>query len=847
MRPEPKTAAAPKRILFVDAYDSFANNIVGLLETHLGAAVEVILVHIDDHACAADLAAVAARFDAVVVGPGPGNPTCARDVGLIDQLWRLDDANTLPVLGICLGFQSLCLAHGAGIRRLSQPRHGIVSRVSHQRTDILRGLDDFDATQYHSLCVDIGTAIGGDDERMWVPSPTCPDILPLAWDRSDAGNGPILLAARHVDKPFWGVQFHPESVCTSEAGRQLVVNWWAAAQEWSAAHRPRITTDVSSVVASSPVSVDFADSGYAASSSSSTLATPRRSALAKELRSVVGPDEVILRWGKHSSAAVSPVDLLEALGHSSGDDCILLDSQGHASGRYSIIGLVTPGRTMKLTYRVGARAVEYGLDAGRTTSMPVSSIDDVWPLLQECLDLHEPQNKTSPSSRASTPGAAFEHTGMDRYVANHLPADSPFWGGWMGYVSYEAGLETIDVPLNAAQKTGADHDVSFAFVHRCVVVDHETANVYVQSLLPGDWPWIMQTGTTLDNLVSNSEIHALYRSPSEAPVDGKMPTKEHIQRAVLDATLVASEVARPAEEAYRANVLACQTFLRTGDSYELCLTDQTTIITTKSGGLDPWTLYKKLRSRNAAPFGAFVRLSGAVVVGSSPERFLRWSRSGRCQFRPIKGTVKKGPDMTRERAHAILGSSKERAENLMIVDLIRHDLAGVVGAGNTWVAKLMTVEEYETVYQLVSVIEGQLPSASPCYDSDRDSCNEGRVKGIDVLRASLPPGSMTGAPKKRSCEILGALERRPRGIYAGVLGYMDVGGGGDFSVVIRTAVRRGVREEKDRGHEEKQGRIEEAETWHVGAGGAVTIQSTDEGEFREMEVKASSVLGALFL
>jgi para-aminobenzoate synthetase len=190
----------------------------------------------------------------------------------------------------------------------------------------------------------------------------------------------------------------------------------------------------------------------------------------------------------------------------------------------------------------------------------------------------------------------------------------------------------------------------------------------------------------------------------------------------------------------------------------------------------------------------------------------------------------------------------------MIVDLIRHDLSGVVGADKTWVSKLMVIEEYETVYQLVSVIEGQLPDP----DLDRDG-----PRGIDVLRSSLPPGSMTGAPKKRSCEILTDIEQRPRGVYSGVLGYMDVGGAGDFSVVIRTAVRgndrRSKSEEKNKsadtesGHETLKSKTrgafaspQQAEVWRIGAGGAVTIQSTDEGEFLEMEVKSSSVLGALF-
>jgi para-aminobenzoate synthetase len=158
----------------------------------------------------------------------------------------------------------------------------------------------------------------------------------------------------------------------------------------------------------------------------------------------------------------------------------------------------------------------------------------------------------------------------------------------------------------------------------------------------------------------------------------------------------------------------------------------------------------------------------------------------------------------------------------------------------------MKVEEYQTVFQLVSVIEGQIPRSE--RPDDNDTCQKKRssgcTSGIDVLVAALPPGSMTGAPKKRSCELLMQLEDEPRGIYSGVLGYLDLGGGGDFSVVIRTAVKR-------RGevvHKLSKSATSRAplphQVWRVGAGGAVTIQSTEIGEFEEMETKLDSVLQA---
>jgi para-aminobenzoate synthetase len=232
----------------------------------------------------------------------------------------------------------------------------------------------------------------------------------------------------------------------------------------------------------------------------------------------------------------------------------------------------------------------------------------------------------------------------------------------MGYISYEAGLETIDVPARpgATESQSNIPDVNFVFVQRSIVFDHAASQIYVQSLVEDDRDWVISTARQIAQLVQHPQ-----------DVDSQE------EDTALNETLACARIMKPSEAEYRAKVLACQQYLSSGDSYELCLTDETTI--TFPGPVNAWSLYKRLRRRNPAPFGAFLRLSDALVVGSSPERFLHWDRAGRCEFRPIKGTVKKSDTMTRKAAHAILNSSKERVENLMIVDLIRHDLCGVVG------------------------------------------------------------------------------------------------------------------------------------------------------------------------
>jgi para-aminobenzoate synthetase len=198
----------------------------------------------------------------------------------------------------------------------------------------------------------------------------------------------------------------------------------------------------------------------------------------------------------------------------------------------------------------------------------------------------------------------------------------------------------------------------------------------------------------------------------------------------------------------------------------------------------------------------------------------------------MKGTVRKSPAVP-DLASAIplLNVPKEKAENLMIVDLVRHDLHGICGSGNVVVPRLMVVEEYRSVFQMISIVQGNIPMNKE---------ESQRYTGVDVLAASLPPGSMTGAPKKRSCEILQGIEGRERSLYSSVVGYMDVGGRGDWSVTIRSMFRW---DDEDVVSYSEAGEEKRNEVWHIGAGGAVTALSTLVGEREEMQAKLNGTLG----
>lgn len=738
------------RILFIDAYDSFSNSIIALLRAQLPVSVESI--RIDDPRFVLNDEAFFTYLDgfhAVVAGPGPGHPAKPEDIGLIGKLWAVPEKHTIPVLGICLGFQSLCHAFGGKVARLLEPRHGIMAIIEHAGEDVFSGAKKVVATQYHSLHIQLEDAEGPSwvPTDLWTPSDKCPDLQPLAWDLMNVGNGPILMAARHCQKPLWGVQYHPESICTNKEGQRLIAEWWEEACAWTSLHRR--------IVSQPAIDVD------------EVVPKAKHTTAVESLASL--PDRKV-EWNIIEAQTPKPnvADLVELLRRESiCSEPLLLESGirngkpvNPETGRFSIIGL-PDASSMHIRYSTSKHALEVLHDGEIALSKQV--------------DVHE--------------AFAYIDEHMRSQKAVDGPSSSPFWGGLIGFISYEAGLESIDVQPCAAR---SEHpDMWFVFVERSIVVDQVEGTIYLQSIRVKDDEWMKKVGGVLRQPLPSSE--------------GKAPK------------FVASLLDGPEKQEYCQQVRDCQAQLRAGESYELCLTDQSTIDVPADG----WSLYRQLRSRNPAPFGAYLRLQsntgpGLSVAGSSPERFLSWSRAGKCQFRPIKGTVKKTPGVTRAKAEEILGSAKERAENLMIVDLIRHDLAGVLGGSAVRVPKLMSIEEYETVFQLVSVIEGDLA---------------GGASGSAALAASLPPGSMTGAPKKRSCELLKELEGgRPRGLYSGVIGFFDVGGAGDFSVVIRTAFRW-----DDEG----------AEEWRIGAGGAITALSEAEAEWEEMVTKRESVLNAL--
>ena len=785
-----------QRILLLDFYDSFTHNLAALLRHSTGALVDVIS-H-DNFATVDELERVLKYYTALVIGPGPGSPEDPHDIGVAKEIWTtISDDGILPILGVCLGLQSLCIAYGGQLKRLKVVKHGIVSDVSHVGEDIFTSVEKMAAVRYHSLHV---TMNGNHDE-----------IRELAWTVDEGENGRVLMAVKHIHRPYWAVQYHPESVCTDAGGEIVIRNWWRLVQEWTMARGRKIPGPpprIEKIWNRPQILLEK---------------VAQRQHPDFKIKETFTAENTKVNYTTVVAAHLASIQICELLGSANqNNDFAFLDS-AVSPGRYSIIAVLSEECTQILRYRVRDGFVEEST-LGQIPRVfhrrkfwdPQGTTDEMWEYLA---------------------GFMFR-----RQVAKDAgPPQSPFWGGVIGYITYEMGVGSLNIKLGAREARRPD--VQLVYVQRSIVVDNLSGTIFIQSLKEGDDMWLNSMKCRLqlaaDIAMTPSPTPPLDPSPVSCPVMSS-PSELVEALSVASKTLGSVKVIRPEKDQYIKNIHRCQQYLAEGHSYELCLTALTKICL-PAPYATPWTLFTNLRSRNPAPYSAYLHLPGVTIISSSPERFLSWSRDGVCQLRPIKGTVRKTPTTTLEYAKSQLYTQKEMAENLMIVDLIRHDLNQVAHEGSVRVKKLMQVEEYKSVYQLVSVIEGTVGPVleKGISQGENSACPlQTHTSGFDVLARSLPPGSMTGAPKKRSVELLQTIEAGERGVYSGVMGYWSVCGAGDWSVIIRTAFRYDDENGITRsGQADLNKRPRDAEVWWIGAGGAITALSDPEGEWDEMEVK----------
>jgi para-aminobenzoate synthetase len=387
---------------------------------------------------------------------------------------------------------------------------------------------------------------------------------------------------------------------------------------------------------------------------------------------------------------------------------------------------------------------------------------------------------------------------LDRGLAGHAieppPADLPpgLMGGFVGYLGYELKADCGSPNVHRSDMP----DAVMMLANRLVAVDHVRRRTHVVTLCHGDEAeaeiWLDEAEEAVREIIADPPEPATPLALSEGPGDSH----------------VSFRCGRGREQ-YLADIERSQAELAAGESYEVCLTDQ---ISTDAAP-DPFDLYRLLRRRNPAPFAAYLKLGEMAVVSSSPERFLSVDRERRVEARPIKGTTSRSADPERDEAlrAELTEDEKTYAEHLMIVDLLRNDLGRVCEVGSVGVPELMIVEDYATVHQLISTVSGML-------DPNRSAA--------ECARACFPGGSMTGAPKERTMEIIDDLEDEARGVYSGAIGWFGVDGAMDLSIVIRTIVMR-------------PGRTT------IGAGGAIVMQSDPEDEFDEILLKARAPMATI--
>ncbi|MCG3863628.1 MULTISPECIES: aminodeoxychorismate synthase component I [unclassified Photobacterium] len=363
--------------------------------------------------------------------------------------------------------------------------------------------------------------------------------------------------------------------------------------------------------------------------------------------------------------------------------------------------------------------------------------------------------------------------------------DLPFIGGALGYFSYDLGRQVEQI------STLAEHDIplpdlALGIYDWALIVDHKNETVTLIEPKNG------QRKTWL-------EQHKIAFTQAQIATD---PIISH------DFLLTSSWSSNMTCDSYRNKFNNIQEYLLSGDCYQINLAQR---FTANYKG-DEWQAYLALESENGAPFSGFIRLHQGAILSVSPERFLQL-RDGYIETKPIKGTRPRSPNIDQDNANAqaLQNAEKDRAENLMIVDLLRNDIGRVATPGTVRVPHLFKIESFPAVHHLVSTVTGELPADH---------------SATDLLKACFPGGSITGAPKVRAMEIIEELEPHRRSIYCGSIGYISRCGTMDTSITIRTLVT----------NEQKI---------HAWAGGGIVADSDAGSEYQETLDKLSKILPTL--
>ncbi len=384
---------------------------------------------------------------------------------------------------------------------------------------------------------------------------------------------------------------------------------------------------------------------------------------------------------------------------------------------------------------------------------------------------------------------------LQAYKLENNPTELPFVGGAVGYLSYDLGHFIEKLPSKAVDDLQLP-ECYLAFYDAVAIFDHLEDRAYVAST---GFP---EKGANWQSR-AKARLEEIKGMVARAPRPGE-DKASYSEQAVNKVNLRSNFT----HEGYLAAVQRARDYIIAGDIFQVNLSQRFEA----DMPLPPYELYRRLRKINPAPFASYLNFDGVTVVSASPERFLRL-RGDRVETRPIKGTRPRGKDPGRDKALAreLVNSFKDKAEHVMIVDLERNDIGRVCRFGTVRVSELMALEKYATVFHLTSTVEGRLRRGQNV---------------VDLLKATFPGGSISGAPKVRAIEIIDELEPTRRSVYTGSIGYLGFDGGLDLNIVIRTILV-------------KAGKA------YFQVGGAVVYDSDPEAEYVETLDKARALIQAL--
>lgn len=684
------------KTLIIDNYDSYTYNLFQLVAEINGE--EPIVVYNNTHDWNRIKREI--EFDNIIISPGPGRADLPADFGICSQALMEDE---IPILGVCLGHQGMGYLNGAKIIHSPEIAHGKISRIFHNGDELFANIpESFAAVRYHSLLL---------------ANPLPSRLRAIAW----TGNG-LNMGIRCLNKPHWGVQFHPESIAT-EYGATILKNF----------HR-----------LSGKPKLYFSFHGLQHAGTSDPDASGPSIKPEKQTSFRV----VSRKLGRYHDPAQVFCALFSDSCHSFWLDSNRMD--GNMS-RFSFMGDTSGPLSFSVFYDAAEKCVTEEKGSRRHKIRT-----DIFKYLDEKLETYACQSP-------------------------ELPFD--FNTGFVGYYGYEAKGRLTSTPA----PPNGEPDAVFLFADRLIAFDSQKREMYLLCLTECQdeaEAWFDETEKRLENL----NVCPIIPTYVEGPIEF------HLYQSY---------------DTYKQRIQEVKRCLTEGESYEINLTNS---ISTELE-IPPLSLYLNLRKINPAPYSAYFQIKDLHIVCSSPERFIKIDREGNIEAKPIKGTIARGATVQEDERlkEQLRTSAKDFSENLMIVDLLRSDLGMICEVGSVHVPKLMDVETFETVHQLVSTVRGKRKPS---------------VTLNECIQAVFPGGSMTGAPKKRSMEIIERLEERKRGIYSGAIGFLGVNNTADLNIVIRTIVQKGNR-------------------LTMGVGGAIVIDSDPDQEFDEILLKAKALLQSI--